>query len=160
MKILGHILGLVGIACLLTALFLTVDSKQVIDAKFLTQEQLDHIIMLSNANARLQYDYKVYNYDYFYYDLPENTIVMCGPHKSVLNENHSLAFTTRAKDRHFIIVVDEVYCDSSMEYDKLLLHEMCHIRTWHEDNEPDGHGPLFHAEIRRLIRIGAFDNLL
>jgi hypothetical protein len=38
-----------------------------------------------------------------------------------------------------------------------LLHEMSHVATWDEKVD---HGPRFYKEIRRLMKLGAFDKLV
>lgn len=42
-----------------------------------------------------------------------------------------------------------------------LLHEMVHINLFDENGDPDAdHGPRFKGEIKRLMKAGAYDNLL
>jgi SprT-like family protein len=60
------------------------------------------------------------------------------------------------------IVIDPKWNPDGKEKLTTLLHEMCHVKFWH-NKEPDGidgHGPRFHKELRRLMDFGAFDDLL
>lgn len=99
----------------------------------------------------LQAWYNEYNEQYFGNTLPKDTVVKYKKLKDLM------ATTSSHDGVHFEVDEDPAYNLAARTAHATLLHEMCHIETW---SEPEEHGHRWISCMHRLMKIGAFDNVL
>jgi hypothetical protein len=97
--------------------------------------------------------YAEFNEEFFWNSLPKNTKV-----ELVTDLGENLG-TTRCLDFHYqcIIQIEERGNPEEVEQKITELHEMCHVATWHQQDDP--HGSKWKACMHRIADRGAFDNL-
>lgn len=100
------------------------------------------------TNAELARMYAEFNKKYFGNKLPKDMAVR-------FEYLHGKWGRTRiyANSRPLFIEISRELCGSMCFAAMTLLHEMVHVKFPHLD-----HGPKFHKEMKRLARIGAFNN--
>lgn len=120
----------------------------------------------ANRNSRLPAHldkwYAAYNEEYFNNTLPKDVVIDWG-----LSGEESIATTIRMSDKRFHIAFNDFYARAERVAHTTLLHEMCHIPTYDEDEGADGafpdltqiqrtHGPQWRACMLRIDGMGAF----
>lgn len=93
---------------------------------------------------------RYFNEAYFAYSLPKNTEI-----RYESSDEPNIAVTDKVD--HFVIAFNSKYNLGSSLERVILLHEDCHIEQW---GEKLTHGPAWKGCMRRLSKLGAFDNLL
>lgn len=96
--------------------------------------------------------YATYNSRYFSGHLPKDTKVRWAFLEGRYGE------TANPQDNFFVIRLDIPKNREAIMAKQTLLHEMCHVATY--GKELDFHGPLWQAEIHRLMMEGAWDDLV
>jgi predicted SprT family Zn-dependent metalloprotease len=95
--------------------------------------------------------YSEYNKEYFSDRLPHNVVI------DYSQGGEYMATTVRMEDGRFHIAFNEKYTAAERVAHMILLHEMCHVKTWDAlDQSHDGHGREWRACMLVLDSEGAF----
>jgi hypothetical protein len=98
--------------------------------------------------------YNDFNASYFGGKLPKDTVIGRFTNKGYL------AVTYKGKDGVFVIGFSDSYNLGDIHNELVLLHEMCHIESWHEIAKGTDHGRQWRVCMYKLKAQGAFDNLM
>jgi len=110
-------------------------------------------------DPQLERFYTEYNKQYFSSKLPQEMVVVWDD--NLLSVYGDYAFADRQGKRIMVASEFQGLTDPTRIY---ILHEMTHFELWRQGIEldtdgPDGHGPKFQSEMRRLALSGAFDEI-
>lgn len=95
--------------------------------------------------------YNDYNNHYFYGRLPHDVVI------DYSESSQYMATTSKMSDGRFHIAFNEKYTAAERVAHLILLHEMCHVKTWDDpDHSHENHGKMWRACMLELDTEGAF----
>jgi hypothetical protein len=110
----------------------------------------------SVTEAQMNQTYSEFNQEYFHDRLPHDVVIDFG-------ESVAMATTVKMADGRFHIAFNEKYNQSARQMRETMLHEVCHVKTWHplaeqtpEDILTGQHGNRWRACMLQLDMAGAF----
>ena len=111
-----------------------------------------------HGNATLYRQYLRFNRLYFGDKLPADILIYWEPNIPVDAAAETCPVYEVAHDK-FKITMDPAIQDLRKYWKICLLHEMIHVKLW-RTNPKHQHGKLFQGELRRIMELGAYKNLL
>jgi len=110
----------------------------------------------------LEFWFRIYNKRYFGGRLPNCKVTWCSPKKKVLghfwSKDQPVPGTKEFVDRFYFIEISRRLKFSSKLWAFTLLHEMVHLKLRDTEGKSD-HGHKFQREMKRLMKLGAFNGL-
>jgi len=108
------------------------------------------------TSVGLSNQYLRYNKKYFLGRLPRIGVLWRKPYDS----NHAAEFVTYTDGVEVILINPKLKRFENYTL-QTMLHEMCHVKLRNHPNPKvcTGHGKLFHKEMLRLAKLGAFRSL-